>query len=115
MPPTAAIQKVCELLSPLPPPVPLRLLDGSIDDSGPEFPHPADDGAVTLDKISAAGNPQPGGNAIGDEAGGIADDRGVPQRHGTNLQQEAQMPICPANDDIAHRAILIEVCGIGRQ
>ena len=95
--------------------MPLRLLNGNIDHGGPEFPHPADDSAVTLDKIGPAGNPQPGGKAIADQTGGIADDRGMPQRQGADLKQESQMPIRPADNDVPQGAVLIEVGGIGRQ
>jgi len=75
----------------------------------------ADDGAVPLDQIIPADDPQPGGNAIADQTGRIADDRGVPQGDGANLEQESQVPIRSADDDIAQRAVLIEVGGIGRQ
>jgi len=80
--------------SPLPPP--LRLLDGN-----------PDDGAVTLDKIGPAGDPQPGDVAIGDQMGGFAQDRGMPQRHGADLEQESQMPISPPDHGLAPGAVLL--------
>ena len=58
---------------------------------------------MPLDKIIPASEPFAGGNAIGNQSRRIPDTRDMPQGDGTNLEQKAQMPICPADDDISCR------------